>query len=595
MRAKTMTNDSPLPSWDLTDLYTTANSVEFKADLASLASQVQTFNELYKGRIGNLEGKQLSQAIKSYEIMQSLIIKAQSFAFLNYATDVNDQDRKVLLQSTEEKVTSHLENLIFFQLELNKISDADLEKKYKISPNLVHYKSWISKVRIWKKYELTEAEEKVLLQKELTSNSAWIKFYDQYQARLRFDFADQKLNFSEIVQKLSSHSEEDRKYAAQSISKVFAEHSDTFNFIFNTIVKDKELDDLRRGFIKPISARNLSNYIDDQVVYTLIATVKKNYPKLSHRYFKIKAKLLGKNKLNYWDRNAPISIDQEANIAWDEAVDIVLTAYKKFSPTFAKIAQQFLDNNWIDAQVKPSKMHGAFAHPTSATAHPYIMLNYQNKNRDVMTLAHELGHGIHQMLAKEQGELLCQTPLTLAETASVFGEQLVFRSLLEREKDPKKKKLLIAGKVEDMLNTVVRQIALCEFERQVHDKRRESELSNQDFADIWLKTQKESFGDAIKIDESYSAYWMYISHFFHTPFYVYAYAFGDCLVNSLYFVYEQGLIKNFEDKYINMLAAGGKFAYKDLQPIFGLDPNKADFWQQGLDKISELIDLLEKN
>lgn len=590
-----MTNNSSLPSWNLKDLYSSPNAPKLKADLATLSANARKFTKQYKGKIRSLTGKQLFHAIKSYEAMQSLIIKIQSFAFLNYATDVNDQDRKVLLQSLEEKVTSYLELLIFFQLELNRISDADLRKKYKSSPDLVHYKSWITKVRIWKKYELTEIEEKVLLQKELTSNSAWIKFYDQYQARLRFDFANQKLNFSEIIQKLSSHSEGDRKCAAQSISKVFTEHADTFNFIFNTIIKDKELDDLRRGFKKPISARNLSNYIDDKVVDTLIATVKENYPKLSHRYFKIKAKLLGKRKLNYWDRNALISRDQEANIPWKEAVNIVLTAYKKFSPSFAKIAKQFLDNNWIDAQVKPSKMHGAFAHPTSATTHPYIMLNYQNKNRDVMTLAHELGHGIHQMLAKEQGELLCSTPLTLAETASVFGEQLVFRSLLEREQDPKKKKLLIAGKVEDMLNTVVRQIAFCEFERKVHDKRKEGELSNQDFADIWLQTQTESFGDAIKTDESYSCYWMYISHFFHTPFYVYAYAFGDCLVNSLYSVYEQDLIKNFEDKYINMLASGGKFAYKDLQPIFGLNPNKADFWQQGLDKISELIDLLEKD
>lgn len=594
MRALKNKKNSKLPSWHLKDLYT-ENSPKLQSDLKRLSNQVASFNTQFKGQIIKLNPKKLYQVIKSYEEISALASKIRSFAFLNYVTDVNDHKRKALLQSIDENINQITEQLIFFQLELNKIDEKKLTKAFLQNQDLADYKPWLKKVRVWKKYELNEIEEKILLQKDLTSNSAWIKFYDQQKARLRFNFKNKSMNFAEIIEYLSSSSEKDRKNAALSISKVFNENAETFTFIYNTIVKDKELDDKRRGFKKPISARNLSNYIDDKIVDTLIDTVKANYPKLSHRYYKIKAKLMGKKYLNYWDRNAPIVMGQETNIPWHEAVEIVLGGYKKFSTKFYTIGKQFFDNNWIDARVLPNKMYGAFAHPTTTLAHPYIMLNYQNKNRDVMTLAHELGHGVHQVLAASQGELMSQTPLTLAETASVFGEQLIFRSLLERERNPKKRKLLIASKVEDMLNTVVRQTALCEFERRFHDARKTRELSYQEASAIWLSTQEETFGKYIQTDESYNPFWMYIPHFFHSPFYVYAYAFGDCLVNSLYSLYEQGKVKNFEEKYIAMLTAGGNFDYKDLKTTFGLDPYKADFWQQGLNKISELIDLLEKN
>ncbi|MCC7260310.1 MAG: M3 family oligoendopeptidase, partial [Alphaproteobacteria bacterium] len=422
--------------------------------------------------------------------------------------------------------------------------------------------------------------------------AAWCRLFDETLSGLRFTVDGEELNTEQAIDLLSGKDGEKRKKAAKALGKTFGENAKLFALITNTLAKDKDVEDKWRGFERPISSRNLANCVEDEVVDALIAAVKQNYAQLAHRYYKIKAGWFGKESMPYWDRNAPLPEAADKVYPWDEAVALVLDAYGSFSPELRKLGQKFFDNNWIDVPVRPSKSPGAFAHPTVPSAHPYLLLNYQGKVRDVMTLAHELGHGVHQLLSAEQGALMADTPLTLAETASVFGEQLTFRELLNREKDGKKRKYMIAAKVEDMLNTVVRQVAFCEFERQVHDERKSGELTAERIGEIWLGVQQESLGPAIVFEEEYRYYWTYISHFVHSAFYVYAYAFGDCLVNSLYAAYEKQP-KGFQDKYFAMLRAGGTLHHKELLAPFDLDATKPDFWQQGLGIISGFIDELE--
>ena len=419
-----------------------------------------------------------------------------------------------------------------------------------------------------------------------------MRLFDETVAALRFPVAGKDLTSAEALNLLSDADEGRRRAAAKSIGQVFGENIRTFSLITNTLAKDKETEDKWRQFEHPISERNLSNHVEDEVVDALVQAVKQSYPRLSHRYYDLKARWLGTDKLNYWDRNAPLPEDDDRIIAWDEAVDTVLSAYRAFSPRLADVGIRFFDGAWIDAPVAPGKAPGAFAHPTVPSAHPYLLLNYQGKTRDVMTLAHELGHGVHQVLAGPQGALMSDTPLTLAETASVFGEQLTFRALLEGEQSPSRRRVMLAGKVEDMLNTVVRQVAFCEFERQVHDQRRQGELTPERLGDIWLSIQGESLGPALQFDDDYRHFWAYIPHFIHSPFYVYAYAFGDCLVNALYAVYQEAEA-GFEAKYLAMLGAGGTLRHQELLAPFGLDAGKADFWSRGLDIVAGFVDQLE--
>lgn len=583
---------STLPRWDLSDFYKDINDPQIKSDLQIVAKICSDFENKYKGKLGTLSAKEFGQSLKSYEELQELIGKLFSFAYLVYATNVESPPHQALLKNIEEEVNIHTSKILFFALEINSLDDATLAKLH-TDAVVAHYGSWLKDIRVWKKYQLSEKEESILHEKEITSRSAWVKLFDQIEAGLKFDFKGETVNISEILSKLGSTDEKNRELAAKALAKTLKENSSTIGFIYNTILKDQEIDDRKRGLEKPYSSRNISNLIEDEVVDSLVSTVKANYAPLSHRYYKIKAKMLGKETLNYWDRNAPLS-QSRTTYSWEEAKQIVLKAYGAFSPELAKVAQMFFDNKWIDVPAQQGKMSGAFAHPTIPSVHPYLMLNYQNKARDVMTLAHEMGHGIHQYLARKNGVLMADTPLTLAETASVFGEQLTFRSLLAKETDAENKRLLIAGKIEDMLNTVVRQIAFFEFERKAHEARRlEGELSSERLNAIWIECQKESFGDSIKLDEDYGYFWYYVSHFFHSPFYVYSYAFGDCLVNSLYAVYQGKKIEDFEGKYLELLAAGGSKRYDELLKPFHLDPKDPKFWQGGLDKISELIDELE--
>jgi len=594
--SKTSTKKLPpktsLPEWDLSDFYASLDAKTVGADTARGEKLCATFKKNYSGKIAKLTGAQLAKAVAEYEIIQDVLGKLGSYASLLFAKNMQDPKIAQFYQNTNEKLTTLSSEILFFSLDLNKLSEVEMKAKLK-DKALQKYAPWIRDMRSFKPYQLSDDIEKLLLEKQVSGRAAWNRLFDESIASLRFSYEGKELNEPQIFEYLSNKDGKIREKAAKVIGEVFKKNAPLFTLVTNTLAKDKEIEDKWRGFKAPISSRNLSNLIEDEVVDALITSVKKSYPELSHRYYKLKAKWLGKKQLEFWDRNAPLPGGDDTKWEWNEAKELVLSAYANFSPTLAKHGKTFFDKPWIDAAVTPGKTPGAFAHPTVPSVHPYLLVNFMGKSRDVMTLAHELGHGVHQVLSAKQGALLADTPLTLAETASVFGEQLTFQEMLRREKNKERKKRLIASKVEDMLNTVVRQIAFCDFERQLHDARRKGELTSDQIGEIWLNVQRESLGPALKLEGDYQYFWSYIPHFIHTPFYVYAYAFGDCLVNSLYAVYQKGKVKDFEKKYIAMLEAGGTLRHKELLAPFGLDASKPAFWQQGLDIISGMIDQLE--
>ncbi|MTI10811.1 M3 family oligoendopeptidase [Curvivirga aplysinae] len=581
-----------LPNWDLTDLYPAPDSNVFKDDMEKSQILAESFAQEYRGKIADLDGDALATAIVAYEELDEKLSRLMSYAYLVYAGDMGDADVTRFFQDAQERITAISTIVLFFSLELNLIEEEALGKSISDSEKLSHYQPWLRDVRAFREHQLPEDQERILHEKSLTGRSAWVRLFDETLASLKFPFQGEEVTNAEILHKMSDPREEIRKEAAESLGTVFGNNISLFSHITNTLAKDKAMEDEWRGFERPVSSRNLSNYVEDEVVDALVAAVKESYPSLSHRYYKLKAKWLGVDKLNFWDRMAPLPEEDDREIPWTEARDTVLQAYGRFSDDLADIGQVFFDKNWIDAEVRAGKAPGAFAHPTVPSAHPYLLVNYQGKTRDVMTLAHELGHGVHQVLAGGQGHLMADTPLTLAETASVFGEMLTFQSMLANEDDPKLKKAMLASKVEDMLNTVVRQIAFFDFEQRVHDARKNGELSAEEICDIWMAVSEESLGDAFIFGEAYRNYWAYIPHFIHSPFYVYAYAFGDCLVNSLYALYEQAE-SGFAEKYLDMLRAGGSLRHKELLAPFGLDASDPEFWKKGLSMLSNFIDQLE--
>lgn len=586
-----------LPNWDLSDLYDAPDGEALKTDKQRITANIETFYASYYGKVGSLSAPEFANAIHAYELLEDGLGKVSSYAYLIFATDTTTPDIVAAYQNLQDYVNDSVSQLLFFTLEINEIADDALADLVDQNKALQHYKPWLRDVRAFKTYQLDEKLEQLLLDKSNAANHSWVRLYEDISNRMSVEIAGNQLNLTEALDLLSHVDEVSRSQAALALSSAFEAQADSFSLIFNTIIKDKAVNDKWRSFARPVSSRNLDNLVEDEIVDTLARTVSENFGVLSERYYKLKAGMLGKKQLDYWDRNAPLPDDDDAVIPWGEAKDIVLKAYHDFSPRMAKIAERFFDENWIDAPVKAGKTSGAFSHPTVPSSHPYILVNYQGKVRDVMTLAHELGHGVHQVLAADQGELMADTPLTLAETASVFGEQLTFQYLLARETNDAARKRLIASKIEDMLNTVVRQIAFYNFETRLHDARKDGELSVDAISTHWMETQKASFGDAIRFHESYRFYWTYISHFYHTPFYVYAYAFGDCLVNSLYAVYEDekaaGNQKSFEARYMELLKAGGSLRHKELLAPFNLDISQPDFWQKGLDHIARMIDMLE--
>ena len=580
-----------LPEWDLSDLYPGRESEPLARDLAQLADDAEAFRERYQGRLADLSGAALGAAIETYEQLQEQSGRIISYASLVHAGDLADPEIGRFFQTMQERINTVSTTLLFFTLELNRLDDADLKAK-EADPALTGYRPWLRDTRAFRPHQLSDEIEKLLHEKYVAGRAAWTRLFDETIADLRFTIGGKELTEAEAFDLLSDRDPEIRREAALVIGDVLGKHARTFALITNTLAKDKEIEDRWRRFARPISSRNLSNFVEDDVVDALIAAVRDSYPRLAHRYYKLKAGWFGVEALPFWDRNAPLPEDEARLIPWPEAEETVLSAYGAFSPELAAVGGRFFAGGWIDAPVRPGKASGAFAHPTVPSAHPYLLLNYQGRVRDVMTLAHELGHGVHQVLAAKQGYLMADTPLTLAETASVFGEMLTFRALLARETDPKRRKIMLAAKVEDMLNTVVRQIAFATFELAVHDERREAELTPDRLGEIWLKVQRESLGPALSLDEPYRHYWTYIPHFIHTPFYVYAYAFGDCLVNSLYAVY-QDAHQGFAEKYLELLRAGGTLRHQELLAPFGLDAADPSFWSKGLSVITGFIDELE--
>ncbi len=581
-----------LPAWDLNDLYPGRDSPELKADLDRMETACKNFRERYAGKLAELDGDGLAAAIRAYEDIDETLSRAMSYASLTYSGDMGDPAIAQFYQSAQERVNGISAHLIFFTLEINRLDEQALAAKLAGSKALARYAPWLRDTRLYRDHQLSDEAERLLHDKYVVGRAAWNRLFDETIAGLRFPIAGKELTCAEALNRLSDRDPANRREAGEVVGRVMGDNSRLFALITNTLAKDKEIEDNWRNYPTPTSARNLSNRVEDEVVDALVTAVKGAYPDLSHRYYRLKASWFGQDHLDYWDRNAPLPDDADRSIRWEEARDIVLGAYGRFSPELATIGTRFFENNWIDAPVRPGKAPGAFAHPTVPSVHPYLLVNYQGKTRDVMTLAHELGHGVHQILAGKQGHFLSDTPLTLAETASVFGEMLTFRALLAAETDPKRRRLLLASKVEDMLNTVVRQIAFFDFERRVHTERRQGELTAERIGEIWMAVQTESLGPALRFDEGYRNYWTYIPHFIHSPFYVYAYAFGDCLVNSLYAVY-QDAEQGFAEKYLAMLSAGGTLRHQDLLAPFGLDASDPAFWQKGLTVIRGFIDELE--
>lgn len=585
-----------LPVWDLNDLYKGMDASELKADLASAAAEARAFAAEWRGKLAGLAvdakgGDEIARAMRAYEALQDKLGRVFSYAGLLYATDNTNPANAKFYGDMQERVTTISTDLLFFTLELNRLDDEAMAAALK-SPALAHYAPWLRDLRTMRPYQLSDEIETLLHEKSVSGRGAWNRLYDETLSRLTFQIDNSDQPLEAALSRLSDREPARREAAAHALSKVFAENVATFALVTNTLAKDKEIEDRWRKFEDIADSRHIANCVEAPVVAALVDAVQKSYPQLSHRYYAMKAKWLGLEKLEYWDRNAPLPDSDDAQIPWTQARDTVLSAYRGFTPRMADIAEQFFDKGWIDAPLRPGKATGAFAHPTVPSAHPYVLVNYQGKTRDVMTLAHELGHGVHQVLAARQGALMADTPLTLAETASVFGEMLTFRKLLADTTDPKRRKAMIAGKVEDMLNTVVRQIAFYTFERRVHTARRDGELTAEQIGKLWMEVQGESLGPAIHLGEGYETYWCYISHFIHAPFYVYAYAFGDCLVNSLYAVYMQAS-DGFAERYFDMLKAGGTLRHKELLAPFGLDASDPAFWDKGLSVIRGLIDELE--
>lgn len=581
-----------LPEWDLSDLYTAPDSPELTGDIEKLTAEVNDFAARYQGKLAELTAPEMLTCIENYERIDITAGRIMSYAGLRYYQNTTDAERAKQLGDLQGKITDITSPLVFFSLEFNRIPEETYRALFSASDGPARYKPVYDRMRAMRPHQLSDELEEFLHDNSVVGAAAWNRLFDETTSALEFDVDGETLGMEATLDRLTDHDRGKRETAARALAEVFGKNIRLFSRIHNTLAKEKAIEDKWRKMPTPQYGRHLANHVEPEVVEALRNAVTAAYPRLSHRYYALKAKWLGLDKLQVWDRNAPLPTDAPRTIGWDEARSTVLGAYEGFSPRLAELAEPFFDHGWIDAGVKPGKAPGAFAHPTVTTVHPYVLLNYLGKPRDVMTLAHELGHGVHQRLAADQGELLAATPLTLAETASVFGEMLTFRALLARTEDPAQKKALLAGKVEDMINTVIRQIAFYDFECKLHAARAQGELTPDDINALWMSVQAESLGPVFEFMPGYETFWTYVPHFVHSPFYVYAYAFGDGLVNALYAAYEDGL-PEFEDKYFQMLAAGGSKHHKELLAPFGLDASDPAFWDKGLSMIESLIDQLE--
>ena len=580
-----------LPEWDLSDLYSSQNAPELSRDLQWLDQECASFAADYEGKLANLDAAEMLACVLRNERINTIAGRIMSFAGLRYYQLTIDSDRTKFMSDMQEKITNFTTPLVFFTLELNRIDDATLQALLDANSALARYQPVFDRIRAMKPYQLSDELEKFLHDLGVVGD-AWERLFDETIAGLSFEIDGESLGIESTLNLLTDPDRAQREKGAVELARVFGDTVKTFARVHNTQAKEKEILDRWRGMPTPQTGRHLSNHVEPEVVEALRNAVVTAYPKLSHRYYELKRKWLGLDVMQVWDRNAPLPMETNKIVGWEEAQKTVMQAYEDFDPRMADLAEPFFTKGWIDAAVKPGKAPGAFAHPTVTDVHPYVMLNYLGKPRDVMTLAHELGHGVHQVLAAGQGEMLSSTPLTLAETASVFGEMLTFRKMLDGAQDAAERKVMLAGKVEDMINTVVRQIAFYDFECKLHDARAQGELTPDDINALWMSVQGESLGPAFEFMDGYETFWAYIPHFVHSPFYVYAYAFGDGLVNALYAVYQEQP-EGFQEKYFDMLKAGGSKHHKELLAPFGLDASDPTFWDKGLSMISDMIDELE--
>ncbi|WP_334066186.1 M3 family oligoendopeptidase [Nereida ignava] len=588
----TQTDFGDLPNWDLSDLYESSDADQLHTDMAWLEAECADFAANYEGKLAGLSAVELLNAVRRYEKIDMIAGRIMSFAGLRYYQNTTDGERAQFMSNCQDNITNFTTPLVFYGLEFNRLDDAHLAGLLAQNADLARYKPVFDRMRAMKPYQLSDELEKFLHDQSVVGAAAWNRLFDETIAGLEFEIEGETVNIESALNLLTDPNGAKREAASRELARVFDKNIRTFARIHNTLAKEKSVEDKWRGMETPQTGRHLSNHVEPEVVEALRDAVVAAYPKLSHRYYALKAKWLGLEKMQTWDRNAPLPQDDLTPVNWETAQRTVMEAYADFDPRMADLAEPFFTKGWIDAAVKPGKAPGAFAHPTVTDAHPYVMLNYLGKPRDVMTLAHELGHGVHQVLAAEQGELLSSTPLTLAETASVFGEMLTFRKLLDAAKTQAERKTLLAGKVEDMINTVVRQIAFYDFECKLHAARAEGELTPDDINALWMSVQAASLGPVFEFQDGYETFWAYIPHFVHSPFYVYAYAFGDGLVNALYAVFEESGAE-FQDKYFDMLRAGGSKHHKELLAPFGLDASDPAFWDKGLSMISAMIDELE--
>ena len=581
-----------LPEWDLTDLYSDPSSKLIEDDLNFIKLKAMSFEKKYKGAMSNLSAEGLLSCFKEKEQIDKKIGRLSSYAGLRYYQDSSDKKRVKFLSDIQEKIINSTTLMVFFSLELGNFTPEHIMKLIDKNEKLFKYSTLLRRMRSMAPFRLSSELELFVNDQSVVGATAWNRLFDETISRISFFLNGTSVSIETALSYLQDPDETKRAKAAQEISKMLDENLPIFGRVTNTLIKEKEIQDRWRKYPNPQHERHLENDIEPEVIEALTTAVKESYPQISHRYYKLKAKWLKKDKLQLWDRNAPFPNENPQETSWKEAQEIVLDSYEDFSPKIGTIAKKFFRQNWIDAAIKPGKSPGAFAHPTVTDVHPYILLNYTGKNRDIMTLSHELGHGVHQFLAAKQGELMASTPLTLAETASVFGEMLTFKKLLKRAKSKKERNHLLAGKIEDMINTVIRQISFYDFECQIHDARKKGELTTEQISDIWMSTTKESLGDSFVYNNEYRNFWAYIPHFIHSPFYVYAYAFGDGLVNALFAIYESGE-SDFETKYIEMLSSGGSKHHSELLKPFGLVASDPEFWKNGLGVISNLIDQLE--
>ena len=585
-----------LPSWSLEDLYEDFSSARLKSDQDEVRAQASEMAARWKGRLHEADADILAKLIGDYERIAETLGRMTSFTELAFAADMSDPEVGQQAQMMRELESEISAMLVFVELELAQIEDAQMNAMMS-APSMAYWAPWIRIVRAFRPHQLSDELETMLIERQPSGRAAWVRLFDETATGLKFPIDGEMVSEAEVLDMMTDADPVLREKAGLARSKVLEENSRLMTLIFNTIAKDKSVDDKWRHFDRPVSSRNLSNDVEDEVVDALAATVTARMPDLTHRYYALKAKWMGKDVLPWWDRNAPLPGEDNRKFSWDEAKALILEAFGDFDPTMAEVAGWFFKRGWIDAPTRDGKASGAFSHPTVPSAHPYILMNYSGNVRDVMTLAHELGHGIHQVLAAPRGHLMCSTPLTLAETASVFGEMLVFRKLLEMTEDRGQRRALLAGKIEDMLNTVVRQIGFHNFETKFHDARKDGELTPEQVADIWMDTQADALGPSIQIDETYRPIWGFIPHFIHVPFYVYAYAFGDCLVNALWQVYakakDTGDDAAFVGKYLDLLRAGGTNRHDVALAPFGLDAKDGAFWNLGLDMITGMIDELE--